>query len=72
MVFVRESLSSHVLARAKQIGDVGGRLGEGADMIQAPGFGIYVHWPFCQTICPYCDFNVHVSTNIDDDAWRGG
>ncbi|MGY8995662.1 MAG: hypothetical protein ACKVH7_04400, partial [Alphaproteobacteria bacterium] len=22
-----------------------------------PGFGIYVHWPFCQSKCPYCDFN---------------
>lgn len=25
-----------------------------------PGFGIYVHWPFCQAKCPYCDFNSHV------------
>ncbi len=24
-----------------------------------PGFGVYVHWPYCGTICPYCDFNVH-------------
>ena len=23
------------------------------------GFGVYVHWPFCATICPYCDFNVY-------------
>lgn len=37
-----------------------------------PGFGIYVHWPFCQTICPYCDFNVHTATDIDDAAWRDG
>lgn len=37
-----------------------------------PGFGIYVHWPFCQTICPYCDFNVHARTDIDDGAWRDG
>ncbi len=41
-------------------------------MIQDPGFGIYVHWPFCQTICPYCDFNVHSATDIDDAAWRDG
>jgi oxygen-independent coproporphyrinogen-3 oxidase len=26
----------------------------------APGFGIYVHWPFCLSKCPYCDFNSHV------------
>jgi coproporphyrinogen III oxidase-like Fe-S oxidoreductase len=25
-----------------------------------PGFGIYVHWPFCRAKCPYCDFNSHV------------
>ncbi len=27
---------------------------------QSPGFGIYVHWPFCLSKCPYCDFNSHV------------
>jgi coproporphyrinogen III oxidase-like Fe-S oxidoreductase len=27
---------------------------------EAPGFGIYVHWPFCLSKCPYCDFNSHV------------
>jgi putative oxygen-independent coproporphyrinogen III oxidase len=26
----------------------------------APGFGIYIHWPFCAAKCPYCDFNSHV------------
>lgn len=41
-------------------------------MSQHPGFGIYVHWPFCQTICPYCDFNVHAQTDIDDTVWRDG
>ncbi|MFV0490666.1 MAG: radical SAM family heme chaperone HemW [Pseudorhodobacter sp.] len=33
------------------------------------GFGIYLHWPFCQSKCPYCDFNSHVSSNIDQTAW---
>lgn len=37
---------------------------------QSPGFGVYIHWPFCQTICPYCDFNVHAQTDIDEAAWR--
>ena len=41
-------------------------------MTQNPGFGIYVHWPFCQTICPYCDFNVHRAIDINDVAWRDG
>ena len=27
---------------------------------EEPGFGIYVHWPFCRAKCPYCDFNSHV------------
>ena len=26
----------------------------------APAFGVYVHWPFCLSKCPYCDFNSHV------------
>jgi len=33
------------------------------------GFGLYLHWPFCQSKCPYCDFNSHVSANIDQDRW---
>ncbi|MBU0858346.1 MAG: radical SAM family heme chaperone HemW [Alphaproteobacteria bacterium] len=33
-------------------------------------FGIYVHWPFCASKCPYCDFNSHVREKIDEDAWR--
>jgi oxygen-independent coproporphyrinogen-3 oxidase len=28
--------------------------------LSEPGFGIYVHWPFCAAKCPYCDFNSHV------------
>ncbi|MCV0380587.1 radical SAM family heme chaperone HemW [Nitratireductor sp.] len=27
---------------------------------RTPGFGIYLHWPFCAAKCPYCDFNSHV------------
>ncbi|MGV8985732.1 MAG: radical SAM family heme chaperone HemW [Cypionkella sp.] len=34
------------------------------------GFGLYLHWPFCQSKCPYCDFNSHVSDRIDQDRWR--
>lgn len=35
------------------------------------GFGIYLHWPFCQSKCPYCDFNSHVSAGEDASRWRG-
>ncbi len=38
--------------------------------IRKPGFGLYLHWPFCQSKCPYCDFNSHVSAEIDTDSWR--
>ncbi len=35
-----------------------------------PGFGIYVHWPFCRAKCPYCDFNSHVRPAVDHARWR--
>ena len=46
------------------------------------GFGVYVHWPYCARICPYCDFNVYAAKARDtaplfqailDDlaGWRG-
>lgn len=35
-----------------------------------PSLGIYIHWPFCSTICPYCDFNVYKARQIDDAQWR--
>jgi len=34
------------------------------------GFGLYVHWPFCLSKCPYCDFNSHVRETIDQARWR--
>ncbi len=34
-----------------------------------PGQGLYVHWPFCLSKCPYCDFNSHVRTKIDAEAY---
>lgn len=32
-------------------------------------FGVYIHWPFCLSKCPYCDFNSHVHDSIDHDLW---
>ncbi|MCW5771825.1 MAG: coproporphyrinogen III oxidase [Rhodospirillaceae bacterium] len=35
-----------------------------------PGFALYIHWPFCQSKCPYCDFNSHVRERIDAARWQ--
>jgi putative oxygen-independent coproporphyrinogen III oxidase len=35
-----------------------------------PDLALYVHWPFCISKCPYCDFNSHVRETIDQDSWR--
>jgi len=32
--------------------------------------GIYIHWPFCKSKCPYCDFNSHVREGIDQGRWQ--
>ncbi|HEY8015617.1 MAG TPA: radical SAM protein, partial [Dongiaceae bacterium] len=37
---------------------------------QDPGFALYLHWPFCRSKCPYCDFNSHVRERIDQARWR--
>jgi oxygen-independent coproporphyrinogen-3 oxidase len=35
---------------------------------EAAGFGVYIHWPFCASKCPYCDFNSHVRHGGVDEA----
>ncbi len=37
--------------------------------IDAP-LALYIHWPFCVSKCPYCDFNSHVRASVDHAAWR--
>jgi putative oxygen-independent coproporphyrinogen III oxidase len=31
---------------------------------------IYIHWPFCERVCPYCDFNVRTAEEVDQVRWR--
>jgi oxygen-independent coproporphyrinogen-3 oxidase len=38
--------------------------------VQNPALALYIHWPFCVSKCPYCDFNSHVRDAIDIEAWR--
>jgi putative oxygen-independent coproporphyrinogen III oxidase len=38
--------------------------------VNAEPLALYVHWPFCVSKCPYCDFNSHVRSTIDQDEWR--
>ena len=38
-------------------------------MSPAP-LGVYVHWPFCKSKCPYCDFNSHVRDGVEQARWR--
>jgi putative oxygen-independent coproporphyrinogen III oxidase len=35
-----------------------------------PDLALYIHWPFCVSKCPYCDFNSHVRSGVDQAEWR--
>jgi oxygen-independent coproporphyrinogen-3 oxidase len=39
-------------------------------MAASQPLALYVHWPFCVSKCPYCDFNSHVRETVDQAAWR--
>ena len=39
-------------------------------MTASDPLAVYIHWTFCVSKCPYCDFNSHVRLSIDQDQWR--
>jgi oxygen-independent coproporphyrinogen-3 oxidase len=43
-------------------------IAEAGGSSHAPAFGVYIHWPFCLSKCPYCDFNSHVRHAAIDEA----
>tara|TARA_R110001592_G_scaffold20926_5_gene84588 strand:- start:25736 stop:26893 length:1158 start_codon:yes stop_codon:yes gene_type:complete len=38
-------------------------------MFRPDQMGVYIHWPFCESRCPYCDFNAHVREGLDQAQW---
>ena len=38
-------------------------------MFRPEQMGVYIHWPFCESRCPYCDFNAHVREELDQKQW---
>jgi len=38
-------------------------------MRSAEPLAVYIHWPFCRSKCPYCDFNSHVRERVDTERW---
>ena len=62
---MRSTSSSMPVLTAETASLPDGRIKE----IRDPGFGVYVHWPFCLSKCPYCDFNSHVREAIDQERW---
>ena len=39
-------------------------------MVSDNPLALYIHWPFCVSKCPYCDFNSHVRASVDQQQWR--
>jgi putative oxygen-independent coproporphyrinogen III oxidase len=41
-----------------------------AEVSTAESLAVYIHWPFCRSKCPYCDFNSHVRDRVDTARWQ--
>ena len=58
------------MAAAKMSEAVMTRTATAAATTERPPLGIYVHWPFCFSKCPYCDFNSYARTDVPQKLWR--
>jgi putative oxygen-independent coproporphyrinogen III oxidase len=47
----------------------GRHAGETPALRKIEALAVYIHWPFCRSKCPYCDFNSHVRDRIDEERW---
>jgi len=47
-----------------------GRLRPAGTTATEETLALYIHWPFCVSKCPYCDFNSHVRASVDQARWR--
>ena len=61
----RRCATRRACARARRAGPEG----EGQQATSAEPLAVYIHWPFCRSKCPYCDFNSHVRDGIDTARW---
>src|SRR5208282_4195375 len=67
-MLARADVRWHKGAMIRNVTAAAARDDEGAPV--DPGFGVYVHWPFCLSKCPYCDFNSHVrGAAIDEERY---
>jgi len=69
-----DALSPTLAITAAPRAQAGARTREALNFVNFRGrseaLALYIHWPFCVSKCPYCDFNSHVRSQIDQDAWR--
>jgi len=69
-----DALSPTLAITAALRAQAGARTREALNFVNFRGrseaLALYIHWPFCVSKCPYCDFNSHVRSRIDQDAWR--
>lgn len=64
------ALASGAETEAKSAAAATGEQRDTAALGTAEPLALYIHWPFCVSKCPYCDFNSHVRASVDQEHWR--